>query len=81
LPAWAAAVVATWWIGRNITVRYRLGAAALLHRAVGVIYSPENWAQDFVPVFATATIWAGARARPRKETESSILGVMPAVVR
>jgi 4-amino-4-deoxy-L-arabinose transferase-like glycosyltransferase len=55
-----AAVVATWWIGRKYySPLTGLVAAALFATAPwAVIYSRKIWAQDFVPVFATATIWA-----------------------
>jgi hypothetical protein len=55
-----AAVVATWWIGRKYYSPVTgLVAAALFATAPwAVIYSRKIWAQDFVPVFATATIWA-----------------------
>lgn len=55
-----AAVVATWWIGRKYYGPLTgLVAAALFATAPwAVIYSRKIWAQDFVPVFATATIWA-----------------------
>ena len=55
-----AAVVATWWIGRKYYGPLTgLVAAALFATAPwAVIYSRKIWAQDFVPVLATATIWA-----------------------
>jgi 4-amino-4-deoxy-L-arabinose transferase-like glycosyltransferase len=55
-----AAVVATWWIGRKYySPLTGLVAAALFATAPwAVIYSRKIWAQDFVPVFATATMWA-----------------------
>ncbi len=55
-----AAVVATWWIGRKYySPLTGLIAAALFATAPwAVIYSRKIWAQDFVPVFATATMWA-----------------------
>jgi 4-amino-4-deoxy-L-arabinose transferase-like glycosyltransferase len=55
-----AAVVATWWIGRKYYGPWTgLIAAALFATAPwAVIYSRKIWAQDFVPVFATATMWA-----------------------
>jgi len=55
-----AAVVATWWIGRKYYGPWTgLVAAALFATAPwAVIYSRKIWAQDFVPVFATATMWA-----------------------
>ena len=55
-----AAVVATWWIGRKYYGPLTgLVAAALFATAPwAVIYSRKIWAQDFVPVFATATMWA-----------------------
>ncbi|HXI83781.1 MAG TPA: hypothetical protein VNL17_06790 [Verrucomicrobiae bacterium] len=55
-----AAVVATWWIGRKYYGSLAgLVASALFATAPwAVIYSRKIWAQDFVPVFATATIWA-----------------------
>ena len=55
-----AAVVATWWIGRKYYGPLTgLVAAALFATAPwAIIYSRKIWAQDFVPVFATATMWA-----------------------
>ncbi len=55
-----AAVAATWWIGRKYYGPLTgLIAAALFATAPwAVIYSRKIWAQDFVPVFATATMWA-----------------------
>jgi hypothetical protein len=55
-----AAVVITWHIGRKY---YRpltgLVAAALFAASPwAVIYSRKIWAQDFVPIFATGTMWA-----------------------
>lgn len=50
------AVAATWWVGR----RY-YGSVTAAFFAVSpwaVIYSRKLWAQDFVPAFAVATIWA-----------------------
>ena len=54
------AVVVTWWIGRKYYGPLTgLVAAALFATAPwAVIYSRKIWAQDFVPLFATATIWA-----------------------
>ncbi len=54
------AVVATWWIGRKYySPLTGLVAAALFATAPwAVMYSRKIWAQDFVPVFATATMWA-----------------------
>jgi 4-amino-4-deoxy-L-arabinose transferase-like glycosyltransferase len=54
------AVAACWWVGRKY---YGQGAGltAAAFFAVSpwaVIYSRKIWAQDFVPVFATATMWA-----------------------
>ena len=55
-----AAVVATWWIGRKYYGPLTgLVAAAMFATAPwAVIYSRKIWAQDFVPVFATAMMWA-----------------------
>ena len=55
-----AAVVLTWHIGRKYYGPVA-GLVAGLFFAVApwaVIYSRKIWAQDFVPVFATATLWA-----------------------
>ncbi len=55
-----AAVVLTWHIGRKY-YGPAAGLVAGLFFAVSpwaVIYSRKIWAQDFVPVFATATMWA-----------------------
>ena len=55
-----AAVVMTWHIGRKYYGPVA-GLVAGLFFAVSpwaVIYSRKIWAQDFVPVFATATMWA-----------------------
>ena len=55
-----AAVVMTWHIGRKY-YGPAAGLVAALFFAVSpwaVIYSRKIWAQDFVPVFATATMWA-----------------------
>ena len=55
-----AAVVMTWHIGRKYYGPVA-GLVAALFFAVSpwaVIYSRKIWAQDFVPVFATATMWA-----------------------
>ena len=55
-----AAVVMTWHIGRKFYGPVA-GLVAGLFFAVSpwaVIYSRKIWAQDFVPVFATATMWA-----------------------
>jgi 4-amino-4-deoxy-L-arabinose transferase-like glycosyltransferase len=54
------AVVVCWWIGRKYHGRLA-GLTAAAFFAVSpwaVIYSRKIWAQDFVPVFATATMWA-----------------------
>ena len=55
-----AAVVATWWIGRKYygPLTGLLAAALFATAPWAVIYSRKIWAQDFVPVFATATMWA-----------------------
>ena len=55
-----AAVVATWWIGRKYygPVTGLVAAALFATAPWAVIYSRKIWAQDFVPVFATATMWA-----------------------
>ena len=54
------AVAACWWIGRKYHgPMVGLVAAALFAVSPwAVIYSRKIWAQDFVPVFATATMWA-----------------------
>ena len=54
------AVVACWWIGRKYygPVAGQVAAAFFAVSPWAVIYSRKIWAQDFVPVFATATIWA-----------------------
>lgn len=55
-----AAVVITWHVGRKY-YGPMAGLVAGLFFAVSpwaVIYSRKIWAQDFVPLFATATIWA-----------------------
>jgi len=68
-----AAVVSTWWIGRKYYGPLTgLVAAALFATAPwAVIYSRKIWAQDFVPVFATATMWA---------VHSLVLGKKPKAV-
>jgi 4-amino-4-deoxy-L-arabinose transferase-like glycosyltransferase len=55
-----AAVVATWWIGRKYYGPLTGLVAAVLFATApwAVIYSRKLWAQDFVPVFATGTMWA-----------------------
>ncbi|MGA2220654.1 MAG: hypothetical protein ABSH21_02565 [Verrucomicrobiia bacterium] len=55
-----AAVVATWWIGRKYygPLTGLVAAALFATSPWAVIYSRKIWAQDFVPVFATATMWA-----------------------
>lgn len=55
-----AAVVATWWIGRKYygSVSGLVAAALFASGPWAVIYSRKIWAQDFVPVFATGTMWA-----------------------
>jgi len=54
-----AAVVATWWIGRKYygPLTGLVAAALFATSPWAVIYSRKIWAQDFVPVFATATMW------------------------
>ena len=55
-----AAVAACWWIGKKY-YGSTAGLTAAAFFAVSpwaVIYSRKVWAQDFVPVFATATMWA-----------------------
>ena len=55
-----AAVGLTWHIGRKYYGPV-VGLVAGLFFAVSpwaVIYSRKIWAQDFVPIFATATLWA-----------------------
>lgn len=55
-----AAVVITWHVGRKY-YGPMAGLVAGLFFAVSpwaVIYSRKIWAQDFVPFFATATMWA-----------------------
>lgn len=55
-----AAVAICWHIGR----RYAGAAGALTAAAMfavspwAVIFSRKIWAQDFIPIFATATLWA-----------------------
>jgi hypothetical protein len=55
-----AAVVATWWIGRKYygSVSGLVAAALFASGPWAVIYSRKIWAQDFVPVLATGTMWA-----------------------
>jgi hypothetical protein len=55
-----AAVVMTWHIGRKYYSTLVGNVAALFYAVSpwGVIYSRKIWAQDFVPVFAVATMWA-----------------------
>ena len=55
-----AAVVMCWWIGRKYygTTAGLVAAAFFAVSPWAVIYSRKIWAQDFVPVFATATMWA-----------------------
>ncbi len=55
-----AAVVMTWHIGRKHygSVAGLVAAAFFAVSPWAVIYSRKIWAQDFVPVFATATMWA-----------------------
>ncbi len=55
-----AAVVMTWHIGRKYygPVAGLVAAAFFAVSPWAVIYSRKIWAQDFVPVFATATMWA-----------------------
>jgi hypothetical protein len=55
-----AAVVATWWIGRKYygSVTGLVAAALFASGPWAVIYSRKIWAQDFVPVLATGTMWA-----------------------
>ncbi|HUJ09071.1 MAG TPA: hypothetical protein VL171_03530 [Verrucomicrobiae bacterium] len=54
------AVAACWWIGRRYygPITGLIAAAFFAVSPWAVIYSRKIWAQDFVPVFATATIWA-----------------------
>lgn len=54
------AVVVCWWIGRKYygPVAGLTAAAFFAVSPWAVIYSRKIWAQDFVPVFATATMWA-----------------------
>jgi 4-amino-4-deoxy-L-arabinose transferase-like glycosyltransferase len=54
------AVAACWWIGRRYygPVAGLVAAAFFAVSPWAVIYSRKIWAQDFVPVFATATMWA-----------------------
>ena len=55
-----AAVVVCWHVGRKYYGPVA-GLAAAAFFAVSpwaVIYSRKIWAQDFVPIFATATMWA-----------------------
>lgn len=55
-----AAVVATWWIGRKYygSVSGLVAAALFASGPWAVVYSRKIWAQDFVPVLATGTLWA-----------------------
>ena len=55
-----AAVAACWHIGRKYygAVAGLIGAAMFAVSPWAVIYSRKIWAQDFVPVFATGTMWA-----------------------
>ncbi len=55
-----AAVVATWWIGRRYygSVSGLVAAALFASGPWAVVYSRKIWAQDFVPVLATGTMWA-----------------------
>jgi len=55
-----AAVAMTWHIGRQYygPVAGLVAAAFFAVSPWPVIYSRKIWAQDFVPVFATATMWA-----------------------
>jgi hypothetical protein len=55
-----AAVVMTWHIGRKYygPVAGLVAATFFATSPWAVIYSRKIWAQDFVPVFATATMWA-----------------------
>ena len=55
-----AAVVACWWVGRKYygPVAGLLAAALFATSPWAIIYSRKIWAQDFVPIFATATMWA-----------------------
>jgi hypothetical protein len=54
------AVVATWWIGRKYygSVSGLVAAALFASGPWAIIYSRKIWAQDFVPVLATGTMWA-----------------------
>ncbi len=55
-----AAVGMTWHIGRKYygPIAGLVAAAFFAVSPWAVIYSRKIWAQDFVPVFATATMWA-----------------------
>jgi hypothetical protein len=55
-----AAVAATWWIGRKYygSVSGLVAAALFASGPWAVVYSRKIWAQDFVPVLATGTMWA-----------------------
>jgi len=55
-----AAVVMTWHIGRKYygPMAGLVAAGFFAVSPWAVIYSRKIWAQDFVPVFATATMWA-----------------------
>ncbi len=68
-----AAVVATWWIGRKYysSVSGLVAAALFASGPWAVVYSRKIWAQDFVPVLATGTVWAA---------HSLILGKNPKAV-
>ena len=54
------AVAVCWHIGRKYygAVAGLVGAAMFAVSPWAVIYSRKIWAQDFVPVFATGTMWA-----------------------
>jgi 4-amino-4-deoxy-L-arabinose transferase-like glycosyltransferase len=55
-----AAVVACWWFVRKYygAIPALIAAAMFAVSPWAVVYSRKIWAQDFVPVFAVATMWA-----------------------
>jgi len=54
------AVACCWWVGRKYygPMAGLVAAALFAVSPWAVIYSRKIWAQDFVPVLATATMWA-----------------------
>jgi len=78
-----AAVVITWHVGRKY-YGPMAGLVAGLFFAVSpwaVIYSRKIWAQDFVPFFATGTMWAVHALVLGKKPKAIFLVSAPAVVR